>query len=243
MKKISFITAVYNHLDDLTKPFYKHLRENFPYDEIVITDGSENNDTKEFFESIEDDYNLIYKKINNLAGIDKAIKLATNEIIVIVHNDMYISKNFKEKILEDIKENNIVMYSRVEPPVFPTPGIGKILLDLGYSFDDFKKDDFENFSKIYNTKHQGYNELLFMALYKKNWIGFDNETFPQTMSFCSDNDIHIRYRLSGISSILSDALVYHFVSKTSQVKREDGTEQKHYEQFQNKWNKIINLNQ
>ena len=242
MEKISFIIPCYNGFK-YTKFCYNNLRENYPNDEIIIVDGSEGDETKEYIESL-NDYNLIYQKTEvNVCRANIGEKLATCNILVFLHNDMYVSKNFKQKLLENITPNNIIQYTRVEPPIFPNEEIGKCVMDFGYEPEDFKKDDFENFSLSYNKKYKHFGSSFFMACYKHNWIGIDDKTFYDPRFFYSDNDLHLRYRILGVENIHIDALVYHFVSKTSRFKGYEEIEKQSSYIFQNKWNKIINLNQ
>ena len=52
---ISFVLAVYNNLH-LTKECYRRLRETYPEAPLVISSGGSNDGTKEWLESLDDDF-------------------------------------------------------------------------------------------------------------------------------------------------------------------------------------------
>lgn len=213
--KISFIIPVYNNFE-YTNHIYKNLKEFYPEDEIVISDGGSSDETIEYFNKI-DDPNLIFLnngKMSLCQNYNKGVEKATQDIVVLLHNDMFVPPNFKEKILVDLTENSIVSFSRIEPPVFPGEEPGKIVRDFGYDLNTLNKKEIINFCEKYDSKYQG-GGYLFIACYKKNYLGLDDNTYNPPQGWCADNDLHIRYILTGMPRIISDACVYHFVSKTS----------------------------
>ena len=55
-------------------------------------------------------------KINLGHNWNQAVSKANGEKIIILHNDMIISKNFIETMDKHISKNRITTYTRIEPP-------------------------------------------------------------------------------------------------------------------------------
>lgn len=142
---------------------------------------------------------------------NNAVAKATGEKIILLHNDMYLGKNFVESMDSLISSKRIVTYTRVEPPVFMDTYPGKVIVDCGSNLETFSKSNFESIN-IVGTLVPGGSQLFFGCM-KSDYIGLDSKTYKM---FCEDDDIHLRYRLLGFESVVtSQAYVYHFVSKTS----------------------------
>jgi len=215
--KISFIIPVYNNFE-YTHHIYNNIKEYYPYDEIVISDGGSTDETIKYFSSITDP-NLIFLdngKMSLCQNYNRGVEKATQEVVVLLHNDMFIPPDFKEKLLIDLTKDTIVSFSRIEPPRFPGEEPGKIVRDYGYDIKTLNKEAIIDFCKNYTSKYQG-GGYLFIACYKKNYLGLDDNTFNPPQGWCADDDLHIRYVLTGKPRIISNACVYHFVSKTSRA--------------------------
>ena len=143
---------------------------------------------------------------------NNAVAKATGDIIVLLHNDMVLQDGFVEKIRRDISPGTVLSYTRIEPPVYTDTYPGKVVLDCGYGLDDFDEDKF-NAYQLNDQVIEGGSQLFF-AVYKRDYIGIDGDTF---VKFCEDDDIHLRYKLGGYKHMVSPATVYHFGSKTSRV--------------------------
>jgi hypothetical protein len=63
----------------------------------------------------------------------------------------------------------------------------------------------------------------------------DTITFNPPQMWCSDDDIHLRFNLMGMNKKVSDACVYHFVSKTSRKGNYQQIEQHSNKNFIRKW--------
>jgi hypothetical protein len=178
--------------DKYTLFIQKHIKELYPDEskvELVICDDKDI--------SLGEKYN-------------KAVKLSKGEKIILIHNDMVLKPGFIELMDKYITSNKIVTYTRIEPPIYPDEYPGKIIQNFGYDLEDFDYNAFKNF-EINNEVIKGGSQIFFGCL-KKDYIGFDGETFKM---FCEDDDIHLRYDLGSFERIICGAQVYHLVSKTS----------------------------
>ncbi len=223
---ITLVLAVYNNLH-LTKNCYNRIREIYPNSPLVISSGGSDDGTKEWLDSLEDE-NLSFihddDRLTFSETYNAAIKLVDTEKCVLIHNDMVIGKHFLENLDEMLTENLLLCYTTIEPPVFKghiRPG--KVLMDLGDSFENFNHDVFEQYvelNKNRKTLHDG--GVFFMSGYKKMFDdvgGFDGFTFVP--AFCEDDDFLVRAKLKGYELKTTDcAIVYHFVSQTSRFSEE-----------------------
>lgn len=223
---ISFVLAVYNKLE-LTKECYKRLREVYPTAPLVISSGGSSDGTKEWLESLEDselsffhdDDRITFSDTYN-AGID----LVDTDKIVLIHNDMVIGEGFLESIERLLKEDMILSYTTIEPPIFKGhQRPGKVLLDLGSNFGNFDNFNFNNYVQQWKGSNNLYDgAVFFMSAYKKVFQelnGFDGFSFSPC--FCEDDDFLIRAKLKGYELKTCDsAIVYHFVSQTSRFSDE-----------------------
>jgi GT2 family glycosyltransferase len=143
---------------------------------------------------------------------NNAVKRATGEKIILLHNDMIISPGFVERMDKDIQPNRITTYTRIEPPIYDDIYPGKVLLDCGTDIETFNEDKFLSYKSPRDIIDGG--SQLFFGCMKTDYIGIDGHTFKM---FCEDDDLHRRYRLLGFEHKVSPAHVYHFVSKTSRA--------------------------
>lgn len=223
---ISFVLAVYNKLD-LTKECYTNLRGVYSDVPLVISSGGSSDGTKEWLESLEDE-NLSFihddDRLTFSETYNAGIKLVDTEKLVLIHNDMVIGEGFLEAIERLLKPNMLLSYTTLEPPIFKGhQRPGKILLDLGSSFDNFDHYNFNKFVKQNNMNDTLYDgAVFFMSGYKKMFtdVGmFDGFSFVPC--FCEDDDFILRAKLKGYElKTCESAIVYHFVSQTSRFSDE-----------------------
>ena len=184
----------------------------------------------------EDEVEVIIEENDNVdlgTNYNNAVAKATNEKIILLHNDMIIKPGFVETIDKHIIKGRITTYTRIEPPIFTDTYPGKVLLDCGYDLNSFNKEKFNQFS-IEESLIDGGSQLFFGCL-KEDYIKLDNITFSPPQMWCSDDDLHLRYKLAGFEHKVSSAHVYHFVSKTSRTGNYQEIEQQSNINFIKKW--------
>lgn len=216
---ISLIIPSYNNLRHL-KNAYNSVRKYYTdkVELILIDDGSDDG-TIEWLKSLKDN-NLKFWREENRIGhtilYDKGIEKAKNDIIGILHADMYIAPNYVENLIKHLKPGTVVCATRVEPPLHPE-GKEKIIQDFGLDFDSLKIEDFYNFSQqeMVNSKDKTTKGMFApWVLYKKDYLrigGHDHGFAPFPYE---DSDIFQRWILSGYELLQSrDALVYHLTCR------------------------------
>jgi hypothetical protein len=144
---------------------------------------------------------------------NNAVAKAKGEKIILLHNDMVMSKGFIETMDKHIQKGRITTYTRIEPPIYNDTYPGKVILDCGSDLKTFNKKKFEEHIP-HESLIDGGSQLFFGCM-KEDYIGIDGYTFKM---FCEDDDLHLRYKLAGFEHKVSSAHVYHFVSKTSRTK-------------------------
>lgn len=218
---ISLVMAVYNKIE-LTKNCYSVIRLLYPSIPLVISSKGSIDGTKEWLNSL-DDKNLIYHHDENKCSFSEnfntAINLVKTDKLVLIHNDMVIGKYFLENLSELVDQKMFLSYTTIEPPIFVDHmRAGKVLIGLGYSFNDFNQKLFDEYVEKHKNQKSLYNgATFFMCGYKKSFLDvglFDGETFNP--AFCEDDDFLLRARLKGYKLRTTDcAVAYHFVSQTS----------------------------
>jgi hypothetical protein len=181
----------------------------------------------------ENEVEIVLQKDNNVTlGINynNAVAKAKGDKIILLHNDMIISKGFIETMDKHIVKNRITTYTRVEPPIYLDTYPGKIIADCGSDLKTFDKDKFEQLTT--NEELIDGGSQLFFGCMKEDYIGIDGNTFAK---FCEDDDLHLRYKLLGFEHKVSSAYVYHFVSKTSRQGDYQKIEQQSNRNFIRKW--------
>ncbi len=143
-------------------------------------------------------------------------EVATNDICMIYHADMYLCPYALDSIEKELKEKTIVSLTRIEPPLHPD-GPEKILLDCGIEPEEFNEDIL--LTQLGRLKSKGkITEGIFApwAFWKKDFqeIGGHDEIFaPQSKE---DTDIFNRFHLNGIKFIQTwEGFVYHMTCRGS----------------------------
>jgi len=224
--KISFIQPSRNNLKYL-KWSYNSIRKNQGNHEVeicVADDFSDKDNTWKWCkEMMEKD--PLFKAIRNEGPTrlghtilyDTLVnEVATNDICMIYHADMYLCPGALDAIEEELKEKTIVSLTRIEPPLHPD-GPEKILKDFGIEPEEFKEEELLNFlnSRVPNNDT---TEGIFTpwAFWKKDFqeIGGHDEIFaPQSKE---DTDIFNRFHLNGIKFVQTwHGCVYHMTCRGS----------------------------
>ena len=225
--KISFIQPGRNNLKYL-KWSYDSIRKNQGNHkvEICVADDFSNDGTWDWcqemmgkdplFKAIRNEgptrlgHTILYDRLVN--------EVATNDICMIYHADMYLCPGALDAIEEHLTDKTIVSLTRIEPPLHP-PGPEKILFDCGIEPEEF--DDETLMSYLQTTSKDRLNkttEGIFApwAFYKKDFqeIGGHDPIFaPQSKE---DTDIFNRFQLNGIKFIQTwEGCVYHMTCRGS----------------------------
>lgn len=183
-------TSSNQHYTDFT---IQQIRELYP-----------NEDEVEIVVEVNDDVTLG-------VNYNNAVAKAKGEVVVLMHNDMVPHPGFVETILKHIERKLVLVYHRVEPPIYTDEYPGKSILDCGKDIETYDKDKFFSYNNDDMILEGG--SQLFFAVYKDDYLDIDGYTFKK---FCEDDDVHLRYKLAGYQcKVATGAMVYHFVSKTS----------------------------
>lgn len=216
--KVSLVIPAFNNLRHL-KNAYESVRRHYKNIELVLIDDGSNDGTIEWLESLKDDNVKFWReeqRIGHTILYDKGIEAASNDIIGILHADMYIAPNYLENLLKHLTPGKVVCATRVEPPLHPVAA-EKIIADFGQDFDSLKIDDFYEFAKDEMNESKDIATKGMFApwlLYKEDYQrigGHDHGFAPYPYE---DSDIFQRWILAGYELIQSrDSLVYHLTCR------------------------------
>ena len=240
--KISIIQPSRNNLKYL-KWSYDSIRKNQGDHEVeicVADDFSDKDGTWEWcLEMMEKD--PLFKAIRNEGPTrlghtilyDRLVnEVATNEICMIYHADMYLCPGALDAIEDQMytvidvgdngtrtkNEKRIVSLTRIEPPLHPD-GPEKILSNFGIEPEEFKEEELlEKLPSFMNYRGVHISTGIFApwAFWKKDFqeIGGHDEIFaPQSKE---DTDIFNRFHLNGIEFLqVWEGFVYHMTCRGS----------------------------
>ena len=230
--KISLIQPGRNNLKYL-KWSYDSIRKNQGDHEveICVADDASSDGTWDWCQEMMDKdpnfkaiINNTGKRLGHTILYDRLInEVATNDICMIYHADMYLAPGALDAIEDELKEKTIVSLTRVEPPLHPE-GPEKILEDFGTEPEDFNEEDFLKFinSRVPNND---VTEGIFApwAFWKSDFQeigGHDPLYAPQSKE---DSDIFNRFQLNGIKFIQTwHGCVYHMTCRGSRRNTHDG---------------------
>ena len=225
---ISFIQPSRNNLRYL-KWSYNSIRKNLGYrHEICWADDFSDDGTWEWMQEIaEKDKNVQIirnsgpDRLGHTILYDRLVELATNDIIMIYHADMYACPNLDTEVLKHLERGKVVSATRIEPPLHPD-GPEKILKDFGIEPEEFDEQGLLNFvSDFVGTREDETTEGIFApwAMYKDDFLaigGHDPLYAPQSKE---DSDIFNRFVLAGYDLIQTwKGLVYHMTCRGSRFK-------------------------
>ena len=223
--KISLIQPGRNNLKYL-KWAYDAIRKNQGNHEveICVADDASTDGTWDWCQEMmakDDNFKAILndtgKRLGHTILYDRLVnEVATNDIAMIYHADMYLAPGALDAIEREIEEKTIVSLTRIEPPLHPD-GPEKILWSGGVEPEEFIEEEFlrqlpsmKDASKI--------TEGIFApwAFYRKDCQeigGHDPLYAPQSKE---DSDIFNRFQLNGVKfKQVWDGFVYHMTSRGS----------------------------
>jgi len=233
-KVISFINPSRNNRKYLEWS-YASVRKNLGYrHEICVASDYSTDGTVEWCEEIaKKDNNFKYivndgtwfgentgepSRMGHTLGYDKLInEVATNDIVMIYHADMYALPNMDTEVLKHLKPGIVVSATRIEPPLHPK-GPEKVLMDFGIEPEEFKEQELLKWYSEDYKPEQETTEGIFApwAIYKKDFQsinGHDPLYAPQSKE---DSDIFNRFVLAGYKLIQTrEGCVYHMTCRGS----------------------------
>ena len=222
MKKISFIQPSRNNLKYL-KWSYNSIRKNLsPDHEICWADDFSDDGTWEWMQEIaEKDKNVrIHRnegptRLGHTILYDTLVDIATSDIVMIYHADMYACPGMDEAVLDKLTKGSVVSATRIEPPLHPD-GPEKVLKDFGIEPEEF--DEQGLLSWINEERREKYTRGIFApwAMYKEDFLaigGHDPLYAPQSKE---DSDIFNRFVLAGYDLRQTwQGYVYHMTCRGS----------------------------
>ena len=233
-KVISFIQPSRNNLKYLQWS-YNSIRKNLGYrHEICWADDFSDDGTWEWMnEIIKKDPNVkIHRnegptRLGHTILYDTLVDMATSDIVMIYHADMYACPGLDEEILKHLEPGKVVSATRIEPPLHPD-GPEKILEDFGIEPEEFKEQSLLNFvDEIQSGNGLLYGPLALnretsngifapWAIYKEDFLsigGHDPLYAPQSKE---DSDIFNRFVLNEYELIQTwKGFVYHMTCRGS----------------------------
>ena len=228
-KVISFIQPSRNNLKYL-KWSYNSIRKNLGYrHEICWADDFSNDGTWEWMmETAKKDRNIRVmrnegpERLGHTILYDKLVDIATNDIIMIYHADMYACPNMDVEVLKHLERGKVVSATRIEPPLHPD-GPEKILKDFGIEPEEFDEQGLlkfvREFTKAKNGRDITNGIFAPWAIYKDDFLaigGHDPLYAPQSKE---DSDIFNRFVLAGYDLIQTwRGFVYHMTCRGSRFK-------------------------
>ena len=223
--KISLIQPGRNNLKYL-KWAYDAIRKNQGDHEveICVADDASTDGTWDWCQEMmakDDNFKAILndtgKRLGHTILYDRLInEVATNDIAMIYHADMYLAPGALDAIEREIEEKVIVSLTRIEPPLHPD-GPEKILWNGGVEPEEFIEEEF--LKQLPSMKDASkVTEGIFApwAFYRKDFQeigGHDPLYAPQSKE---DSDIFNRFQLNGVKfKQVWDGFVYHMTSRGS----------------------------
>ena len=223
--KISLIQPGRNNLKYL-KWAYAAIRKNQGnHDvEICVADDASTDGTWQWCQEMmakDDNFKAILndtgKRLGHTILYDRLVnEVATNDIAMIYHADMYLMPGALDAIEREIEEKTIVSLTRIEPPLHPD-GPEKVLLNCGVEPEEFKEQVVLDWYEK-NKDASKITEGIFApwAFYRKDFQeigGHDPLYAPQSKE---DSDIFNRFQLNGVKfKQVWDGFVYHMTSRGS----------------------------
>jgi len=224
---MSFIQPSRNNLKYLQWS-YNSIRKNLGYrHEICWADDFSDDGTWEWMQEItEKDGNIkIHRnegptRLGHTILYDTLVDMATSDIVMIYHADMYACPGMDEEVLKHLERGKVVSATRIEPPLHPE-GPEKIIKDFGIEPEEFDELRLMNFLEEFNTGEDKLTEGIFApwAIYKDDFTsigGHDPLYAPQSKE---DSDIFNRFQLAGYETIQTwQGYVYHMTCRGSRFK-------------------------
>lgn len=225
MTPISFILCNYNALAYFRFCHASVRRNLHPDHEVVLLDDGSTDGSADWLRQLEQEAppnTAIHREPENRGiahSYNKAVSLASNERVCVLHTDMYVPPGFDERMNAGMDRGlEFLSAYRAEPPVYP-PSVDKATQDFGNSLDDFDEQGFVQWTQDNARRQQGivFPALFFPWMTRQTlfWkVGGVDLLFLKYM--VDDDDLYLRVTLSGARvGQVRDAAVYHFGSRST----------------------------
>ena len=228
MKPISFIQPSRNNKKYLQWS-YNSIRKNLGYKhEICWADDFSDDGTWDWMmETMKKDDNVQIirndgpDRLGHTILYDSLVNMATNDIVMIYHADMYACPNMDVEVLKHLERGKVVSATRIEPPLHPA-GPEKIIEDFGIEPEEFDENGLLDFCRTWVSNYKDITtDGIFApwAIYKEDFQsigGHDPLYAPQSKE---DSDIFNRFQLAGYEFIQTwEGYVYHMTCRGSRFK-------------------------
>jgi len=192
----------------------------------MLDDGSTDGTWKLLQNLKRKDKNITIHKNKENIGIaysfNKMVELSQNEILCMLHSDMYVPPKFDAVLLNYMKEYDFITPLRVEPDVGYPKSLDKLIIDFGKTSEEFKEEQFLDWNKKNSKENKGRSEqrmffpwMIKKSLYEK--IGGNDLLFLKYM--VDDDDFYLRVKMSGARYCqLFETAVYHMPSKSLRMR-------------------------
>ena len=229
--KISLIQPGRNNLKYLKWSYEATRKHQGEHEvEICVADDASTDGTWEWCQEMmakDDNFKAILndtgKRLGHTILYDRLInEVATNDIAMIYHADMYLCPGALDAIEREIEEKTIVSLTRIEPPLHPD-GPEKILWNGGVEPEEFLEDELlKQLPSMKNSTKLTEGIFAPWAFYRKDFQeigGHDPLYAPQSKE---DSDIFNRFQLNGVSfKQVWDGFVYHMTCRGSRRNTKD----------------------
>lgn len=212
---------------------------------IVIVDGFYNL-TEKVLEKYKSDI-VVYQNTQN-QGLTRSTNVgvlySTKERILVVNDDNVFPKDWDIILNKSYKPNSIISPNQIEP--YPSMFKQFIIKDFGRTIEDFKYDDFINFTSNYKCDNvlteDGSSLPFFMSREDYLKVGGWDEFYRYGM--VADWDFFLKCDLNNIQSLRNnECLFYHFVSLTTktpeEIEKRQQAERQGHEYAKLKWKSYI----
>jgi len=201
---VSVIVPVYNAELTIRKCIDSLLELNYPKEqmELLLVDNNSNDHTREVLESYKWKIQILNEKRKGPAAArNRGIENANGEVVAFTDSDCTVDKDWLQRIVDPLKDQNIGAVG------------GKILAQRPCN-------GIEEFGEVIHDHYRAINEYKPSYVITMNWasrssvlheVGFFDESFAR----CEDVDLAFRISQAGYRfEYAPEALVYHAHEKT-----------------------------
>ena len=228
------IVPSYNTLEH-TKNTYESLLLYGGEDvDIIIIDDASTDGTAQWLLSLKNDrlHSIIApERKGHTYWYDQGMKVASTDIVSILHSDMIIGPGYFENMLKHLERGKVVCATRIEPPIHPA-GKEKLVRQFGEEANVFNWEGFEEFvNKEIKDQKDKTTKGIFAPwmLYKEDHLsigGHDQRFAPYGYE---DSDIFNRWINAGYEMIQArDSLCYHMTCRGHRWNKGVGIENPDY---------------